>query len=307
MDKTMHTHVKTKHRRGFALMVTFSVLLVIIALTVVLLSYFKEVRHDAADTTAMIQADVYYADITSIFDRFKKKSQLFKQLYLFPVPLRSPDGRFEMMLRCQPLSNGVNVNWLAMEEKNDMRDAYILAQMVFDTLAQNYNLEDADRLLEMLIEETGGDKQFVKKEYSRLRQKNGIISYNQFAGIVSRYQLEVDDPSASRVPWQKYFTFSSNARVIDAEYSSPELLSLLFDIDLQTVKEWHSSLEKVSLSSFVQDNGGDYAARSSVIAGKTFLEESECTVSFKGSGRQYRFRFEYIQGEAKHFEFYGKN
>ncbi len=307
MDKTLHATGNTKQRPAFALMVTFSVLLVIIALTVVLLSYFKEVRHDAADTTAIIQADVYYADITSIFDRFKKKKQLFNQLYLFPVPLQSPDGRFTMMLRCQALSKGVNVNWLAMEENNDMRDAYTVAQMVFDAIVQNYYLEDADRLLEMLIEETGGKEKFVKKEYSRLRQKNGIISYQQFAGIVSRYQMEVDDPSASLVPWQKYFTFSRDAKVIDAEYSSPELISLLFDIDLQTVKEWHSSLEKVSLSSFVQDNGGDYASRTSVIAGKNFLEESECTVSFKNAGRQYRFRFEYIQGEAKHFEFYGKN
>lgn len=307
MDKTQDTRGIVKNRSGFALMITFSVLLIIIGLTMVLMGYFKEVRHDAANTTALIQADVYYADITGVFSRFKKKKSLFSTLYRFPVPLRSPDGRFAMMLRCQPLSKGININWLAMEEQANMREAYSLAQTVFDTLAQNYDLEDASRLQEMLAEETGGKEKFIKKEYSRLRQKNGIISYKQFAQIVSAYQLEVDDTSASLVPWQKYFTFSRDAKVIDAEYSSPELISLLFDIDLQTVREWHASLEKGSLSSFVQDNGGNYASRKNIIVGKTFLEESECTVSYKSAGGQYKFRFEYIQGEAKHFEFYGKN
>jgi len=306
MDKTAFLGTTVKHRPGFALMVTFSVLLIIIALTTVLLSYFKEVQHDSADTTAMIQADVYYADITSVFSRFKKKKTLFSTLYKFPVPLRSPDGRFEMMLRCQPLSKGVNVNWLAMEEVSGMHEQYSFAQTVFDTIAQEYNLEDASRLQEMLAVETGGKEKFIKKEYSRLRQKKGIISYKQFAQIVSNYQLEVDDPKASNIPWKKYFTFSSKAKVIDAEYASPELLSMLFDIDLQSVKEWYSDPEKGSLQSFVDNNGGNYASRKNLISGKNFLEESECTVSYKSGKRAYKFRFEYIQGEAKHFEFYGK-
>lgn len=306
MDKIYHTNVNVNHRPGFAVMITLSVLAVIIALTMVLLSYFKEVRYDADDTTAMIQANVYYADITEVFSKFKKKKSLFSTLYRFPVPLRSPDGRFAMMLRCEPLSEGINIKWLAMEGKAGMREPYTIAQTAFDMLAQEYNLEDASRLQEMLMEEIAINEQFVKKEYRRLRQKKGIISYQQFAQIVSEYQLEVDDPEASRVPWQKYFTFSQDAHAIDAEYSSPELIALLFDIDLQTVKEWHSDPYKSSLSAFVAENGGDYNARKNIIAGKNFLEESECTVSFKSAGGQYAFRFEYIKGEAKHFEFFGK-
>ncbi|PHS30351.1 MAG: hypothetical protein COA92_09815 [Sulfurovum sp.] len=307
MDKTQPPFTNVKHKEGFALMITLSVLSVLIALTMVLLSYFEEVQDDAADTTAMIQADLYYADITGIFDRFKKKKDLFTRLYLYPVPLRSPDGRFSMLLRCQPLSNGANVNWLALENTSDMNEAYVFTQTVFDIIAQDYNLEDATRLQEMLLEEIGGKEKFIKKEYSRLRQKNGIISYQQFAQIVSRYQLEVDDLQASRIPWEKYFTFSSNAKVIDAEYSTAELLSLLFDIDVQSVREWKRDPEKGSLESFVQNNGGNYAQRKKIIAGKTFLEESECTVSYASTDKQYTFRFKYIQGEAKHFEFYGKN
>lgn len=305
MDKTEFPSTIVRHRRGFALMVTFSVLLIIIALTMVLLSYFKEVQHDSSDTTAMIQADLYYADVTSVFDKFKKKKTLFSTLYKFPVPLRSPDGRFQMMLRCKPLSNGVNVNWLALENDAGMRAQYSFAQTLFDTLAQEYTLEDPTRLQEMLVDASKGKEKFVKKEYSRLRQKNGIISYQQFAQIVSRYQLEVDDPAASRVPWKKYFTFSSKATQIDAEYASPELISILFDLDLQSVRDWYADPAKGSLKSFVNNNGGDYASQEKIVVGK-FLEESECTVSFKSGKRPYQFRFKYIRGEAKYFEFYGK-
>jgi len=267
----------------------------------------QKVRQDSSNTTAMIQADVYYADITSLFSRFKDKKPLFSNLYKYPVPLRSPDGRFVMTLRCKALSNGVNINWLAMENNADMREGYTFAQVIFDMLAQKYDFEDASRLQEMLIEEIGGEKKFLKKEYSRLRQKNGIISYKQFEEIVSNYQIEVDDTSVGKVPWKKYFTFSRDAKVIDAEFSSPELISILFDIDEQTVKEWYADPKKASLSSFVRDSGGNYASRKKIIVGKKFLEESACTVSFKNAGGQYKFRFEYIQGEAKHFEFYGKN
>ena len=67
MDKLQHTPNDAKHRQGFALLVTLSVLSVIIALTMVLLSYFEEVQEDSIDTKALIQADIYYTNITNIF------------------------------------------------------------------------------------------------------------------------------------------------------------------------------------------------------------------------------------------------
>ena len=306
MDKKQLAFSDVKHKQGFALLITLSVLSILVALTIILLSYFEKVQHDAANTTALIQADVYYADITNTFSKFKNKKTLFSMLYKHAVPLRTKDGRFVMNLHCKPLSNGVNINWLGMENKRGMRDAFNFAQTIFDMLAQEYNLEDPDRLHELILAEIGGKSKFVKKEYSRLRQKNGIISYKQFSNIVSTYQVEVDDLQVSRIPWEKYFTFSSRATLIDAEYSSAELIAVLFDIDLQSVKEWHSDPKRSSLAAFVQNNGGDYASRKNIIADKNFLGESICKVSFKSAGGQYKFKFEYIKGEAKYFEFYGK-
>lgn len=306
MDKTQSTGIIGKNRQGFALLLTLSVLSVIIALTMVLLSYFEEVRQDAGETKALIQADLYYADITSIFQRFKDKKTLFSVLYRTALPLDDPDGRFSLILYCTPLSKGVNINWLGLEANSEKEALQSVAQELFEALAEEYDIEDAGRLQEMLYEEIGGNKEFIFKEQSRLHQKKGIISFKQFAEIVSRYQFEVDDPEIGMVPWKKYFSFSPESEKIDVEYSSPELIAYLFEMDISTVEEWTSAIERDTLENFVQANGGDYAQRKNILAGKDFLDETECTVSYALLEEQYRFSFEYRQGEAKHFEFYGK-
>ena len=305
MDKMILTFNNTKKKHGFALFITLSVLTVLISLTIVLLSYFSKVQKDASDTTAMIQSNVYYTDILKKFKVMGHKN--ISSLYGYRSKMSSSDGRFSMAISCVPLSSGVNINWLSFENNQKMQEQYSFAEEVFDMLTQSYDVEDRDRLKEMLLVEIGGKQKFVKKEFSRLRQKNGIISYKQFTQIVSRYQLEVDDLKVGRIPWTKYFSFSSKATAIDVAYSSAELISILFDIDLASVNEWQKSQPKQALETFVNDNNpGAYSIRKQIIAGKGFLEESLCTVHYKNATRPYKFRFDYIHGEAKHFEFYDK-
>ncbi len=303
MDKPKHTmHKRVPHRKGFALLITLSVLAAIIALTGILLGYFDEARQDASKTKALIQGNLYYADIKKTFKNFKEKKTLYTTLYLMPVPISSPDGKFSLILKCRPLANGVNINWLGLGNSQEMVEQYHAAQKVFDTLSQAYNLEDAGRLQEMLIEEIGGKKKFVQKEQSRLRQKNGIITYKQFEGIISRYQIEADDQKVGHVPWSKLFTFGSTAKVIDGDYISAELISLLFDMDLAMVKEeWIEG--EIKLNTFVQNSGEVYNQK---LFAKDFVEETECEVQYGHTNERFKFTFVDIQGEVKDFEFYGK-
>ena len=303
MDKPKYTIDKRiPPRKGFALLITLSVLAVIIALTGILLSYFDEVKKDATATKALIQGNLYYADIRKTFKNFKKKKTLYSTLYLMPVPISSPDGKFSVMLKCRPLANGVNINWLGLGNSQEMVEQYHAAQKVFETVSQVYSLEDTGRLEEMLLEEIGGKEKFVQKEQSRLRQKNGIISYKQFEGIISRYQLEVDDQKIGSVPWSKFFVFASQAKVIDGDYISVELISVLFDIDLATVKEeWIEG--EIKLKTFVQNIGVTYNEK---LFTQEFLEEAKCEVQYGHEDERFRFRFVDTQGEVKDFEFYGK-
>ncbi|UPT77579.1 hypothetical protein MN086_00130 [Sulfurovum sp. XGS-02] len=306
MDKTQPAQNRVKHRQGFALLITLSVLAVIIALTTVLLSYLDEVKQDASDTKALIQADIYYKNITNIFQGFKNKKPLFSVLYSTALPLQTPEERFSLQLHCDPLYKGVNINWLGLGSSGKNAAYSSVAQELFEAIAQEYTIQDPGRLQEMLLEEIGGKNRWVQKEQSRLHQKNGIISYRQFSDIISRYQFEVDDPEIGAVPWKKYFSFSPEADKIDAQYSSPELLAYLFDMDVSTVQEWTSLVERGTLENFIRENGGEYEKRKSILAGETFLEAAECSVRYAMADDQYGFKFEYIQGEAKYFEFYGK-
>jgi len=304
MDKMEHITTVGRGREGFALIITLSVLSVVIALTIILLSYFTKVKEDAETTKALIQADIYYADILKELSRFKNKKSIMIRLYRHPVVLHSPDSRFSMRLKCKSLADGININWLALEKVQKKKYLFIEAQNLFDTLVAEYNLEDPDRLLEMLLSEMVVGNKYIQKEQSRLMQKNGIITYQQFLEIIKRYEIEVDDANVGSIPWDKYFCFIQKSEKIDAEYSSAELISYLFDIDLKTVLEWKSSLPKSSLEIFVNENGGEYNEKKILLAGGTFLEESQCSVSY---GAGYRFTFDYIRGEAKYFEFHGKH
>jgi hypothetical protein len=308
MYKLNHTlPSNVAHKKGFALIITLSALAVIIALTGVLIAYLDEARKDSSATKAMIQSNLYYADIKKIFIKIKKKDTLYKVLYLSPVPFVSPDGRFSVIVHCSPIANGVNINWLGVNNDQNMSEHVSMVQNIFEVIAQEYNLEDAARLEEMIIEEIGGENNFVQLEQSRLLQKNGIISFKQFKDILDRYQFESDDKKVGKVPWKKFFVFnkvkkSAAENLIDGDYISAELLSLLFSIDFSAVKEeWVPGT--LELKTFINDNGGIYNQK---FFTKKFLAQSECEVQYDYEGERFAFKFEDIEGEVKNFEFFGK-
>ncbi len=303
MDKS-DNHISTDrpHKRGFALLITLSVLAVLIALTGVLLSYFDEVRKDATATKAVIQGNLYYADIKKIIKSFKEKKTLFSTLYLMPVPLASPDGRFDVLLQCRPRANGVNINWLGKSEDPKMAEQFNAARDLFEAIAQTYDLEDAGRLEELLLAQMEGKKPFVQKPSNRLLQKNGIISFKQFGQTLQQYQFETDDRKVSLVPWEKYFVFGNTGELMDGDYFSAELIALLFDIDLEMVKEeWTEGGMK--LKDFVQQMGGSYNDK---LYAKEFVEEAKCSVQYAYQDERFEFTFIDSQGEVKDFEFNGK-
>ncbi len=304
LEQTFHYSVSSK--KGFALILTLSVLTVIIALTAVLIGYVDEARKDSSSSKAMIQGNLYYADIKKIFKGFKEKKALYNMLYLSPIPFASPDGRFSVIVACKPLSAGVNINWLAYGNESNMSAQYDAVQKVFESIVQNYDIEDASRLEELFLEEIGVKRKYVQKEQSRLRQKNGIISLKQFTDILDRYQREADDAKIGKVPWGKYFVFNTISKdpqenLIDGDHISAELIAVLFDIDFSTVKEeW---IEGVELKTFISNMGATYDEK---LYAKEFLEQSICDIEYDYEGERFSFRFEDIDGEVKHFEFFGK-
>ena len=305
--KTYTFHPRTACKKGFALILTLSVLAVISALSAVLISYLDTARKESGYSKAMIQGDLYYADIKKLFKGFKDKKALYSMLYLAPFPIVSPDGRFSVIVACRPLANAVNVNWLGFASENNATLYYDTAQKVFDTVVQNYELEDPSKLEEMIIEEIAPGKKVVLKEQSRLAQKNGIISHEQFNDILDRYQRASDDSKVGQIPWDKFFTFTAVSKdlsenLIDGDYLSAELIATLFDIDIESVKdEWVAGA--LELKTFVNNMGATYDPK---LFAKEFLAQSQCEIAYDYEGQRFSFRFEDIEGEVKHFEFLGK-
>jgi hypothetical protein len=295
------------HKRGFALLITLSVLVVVIELTGVLVGYLDTVREESVQTKAMLQANLYFKDMKEIISKFKQKKTLYAVLYSTPVPLQSEDGKFSLFLSCKPMANGVNINWLAFSNNQAMIPQYNAVSKVFDTLVDDYGLEDPSRLEEMLLKEIEDGHSIDPEKQSRLRQKNGIISYRQFKRILSRYQFETDDSNVGKVPWDKYFVFIPSAKipdenVIEGDYLSVELIALLFDIDIESLKdEWVPGED--ALKKLLAKYSIPYEAK---LFSKKFMEQSYCEVTYDFKGERFRFSFVDSEGEVKDFEFYGK-
>jgi hypothetical protein len=308
MDKHFLTANKTASpRKGFALIITLSVLAVLIALTGVLIGYLDTARKDASETKALLQANLYFKDIKVMIQKVKDRKTLYGVLYASPLPLQSEDGRFSLVLSCMPKANGVNINWLQYGNSQIMTLQYNAAAKVFDMLMQTYNVENPIRLEEILLESTGGYPSYEREGESRLGQKNGIISYQQFKRILNRYQFETDDENIGRIPWNKYFVFNPVSKVpkenmIIGDYLSAELLSVLFDIDMETLKEeWVPG--EGALKRFLNSQGIVYESK---LFSKNFTKIAYCEADYDFDGERYRFSFTDEEGEVRNFEFYGK-
>lgn len=311
MNKQEQTISKTispsvSHRKGFALILTLSALTVIIALTAVLISYLDVARKDANSSKALIQGNIYYSDVKTLFKGFKDKKVLYTTLYNSPVPFTADNEKFSVLVACRPLANGVNINWISYENNTSMSAQYDATQKVFSTLLQKYNIEDVSNLEMLLRQEMITNKKYVQKEQSRLRQKNGIISLRQFKDILDRYQRDSDDINLAQIPWEKYFVFNelsqdSTQNIIDGNYMSAELIAALFDLDYESVKEDWS--EGSDLKEYVSSVGEMYKPK---LFEKDFLAQSTCDIYYDYNGERYGFKFEDIEGEIKYFEYFGK-
>jgi len=298
MDKFVHNLDKEhRSRKGFALLLTLSILSIVIALSTVLVNYISTTNKNMIDTKALIEGDILYSDIKQILLSVQKdKETIYKMLYETPLPFSLDDDRFSFILKCKPLANGVNINWLiyntsAMQSRVDM------VHQVLDVIFQKYDIQNPNYLEEML------------REYmyiSETKHKE-ILSKNEFENIILKYMFSEDDKSVEHIPWDKYFVFNhvnkqANNNKIDANYMSVELISALFGIDIDSLREeWVEGSS--DLSQLLGNNG---IALDKKIYSINFYPYSKCEVSYSYMDRRFKFSFNDIKGEVKDFEFYGK-
>ena len=298
------TKVRTL-RQGFALLLTLSVLVIVIALTSVLINYLDDARQDAVESETLVQANLYYADIKGFLEKFKNsKKDLYSVLYQGPVPLALEEDEPPLLIACRPMYNRVNINWLGYANDRLMFSRYNIAKKVFDTIVQRYDIADPVLLEEMIASAANGV--WGDSVHGRLRQSHGIVSFAIFSHILTQYAFRAEDSRALTIPWDRFFTFHAvskgKQKPLEGNYLTLELLSVIFGQDEAVLKEeWVEGEGEFRRLSSLYGIHYDPALFS-----EKFLNASRCEVYFEHKGRRFGFAFTDIEGEVKSFEFFGE-
>ena len=310
MDKTKNI---VRMRQGVVLFITLSVIVAMMALVGVIFSYLDKSRENASHTAALIQADLIFRDSKVAIDTLLKKGSKDKKvkreildiLYLASVTIQAEENEAMFTtLDCQPLDNGVDINWLGLEDNSSAQALYTSAQITFDLLVDKYNIRDASRLLSLIKSAIGDAEESEEQNQGRLGQRKGIMNLSQFNIIVRDYRFEVDDSKIEEILWEEYFSFGVQSSMIDGNYLSAEFIALFFEMELDTVREeW---FEGDDLKAFISSFGGDSSRYDEKIFSTEAIERMECQVIYGYQGIVYAMGFDYIEGRAEKFEFYGK-
>jgi len=300
-----------KRRNGVVLFITLAVIASMLTLIGVIFSYLDESKGDAMDTTAMIQANLLYRDTAEGIKSMLKKSGNDKEgkkavleiLYNAPITIRPIEGDLFVGVECKPLDAAININWLQHENNETHKVLYDIAQLLFEGIMQKYNPANPSQLEDMIKsaidpENNKGD------DRGYLKPKVGIRSLAQLERIALDYRLMTDDKEVEKIPWGQYFSFEYDSLTADAGYFSEELVSILFGIDIETVKgEWESGED---LATFVRTFGGDESFLDPKIFLTQMSEKMHCHITYGMNEDGYAFGFDYRQERIDGFEFYGK-
>jgi len=310
--------IMDKRKTGIALFITLMVIASIMSIMAVSFSYLEKVQKDAGVTSALIQANILYGNTLDVLKRFfpanTDNSKKLALIYSMPLMINEEKSGFSMNLICEPLMAAVPINWLDEETSPTVPEKNTLAKDVLSYIVDEYNIEDPNGLEEILLQSITG-KQIQAEEYTRrLARQKGIISKQQFEGIIIDYSLKYDDISVLKVPWDKYFTFIKvdKKTKIDGTYPSAEFVSAALDVPIDIVKNaWERDISsgidnsnQMTLSSFLRDNG--YAQPNKKIFSDKALNAMHCEQRFAYKDRQYGFKFNYIEGRSSNFEFNGE-
>jgi len=237
----MKTRYGARGRRGVALLITLSVIAAMLALVGVLFGYVEKARKKAEFKSALTEANLLRADLAGILKnvlREKPSLDTLRLIYTTPLHLQPRTDNFMIMVQCSPLLNRLRISWLGQAPGGLYSRHYELAHRVLMQLMEQAELQDPDYLLE-LIRRALGSETIRYTLGSRLQRKKGIIDQKEFQHLLDDYRFKRDDPNIYRIKWDDYFVFTDpqDFKGMDAEFSTPRLLSLLFDIDPVLIKE----------------------------------------------------------------------
>jgi hypothetical protein len=304
-------------RKGVTLFITLSIIAAMLAVLGVVFTFLGNARTQAEVKASLIQSNLLYTDIKSTLRLLTRKPSVGKYttLYDTPVAVATRSGEFNVMFHCSPIADRPNIAWLAMDGQRNRQYHFELAEKIFDALVQKANVRDPSLLHQKIVDALKRKKRMRFNILSNINKKKGTISQREFHSILDTYRYEADDDRADGIAWEDYFAFGDDMGKIDSSFIRPEVLALVFDIDLRLVQGDDGFKRGDSLKDFLEENGLDLTLYNwkkqvggkviELFAKKAPVDAMRCLVSYEFRDGQYAFRFDFIEKKAVNFEFVG--
>jgi hypothetical protein len=304
--------VKTM-RRGVTLFITLATIASMLALIGIVFKYLETARSQAEIKASLIQGNLLYSDIRTSIRRLlgkTPKNNTYKTFYTTPLAISSENGEFGAMVHCSPLADRPNIAWLGYDGNRKRQNHFEIAEKIYDMLVSSANLRNPSGLHDMIVEALKRKKIIQFNILSNINKKKGTISLREFQSILDSYRYEEDDNKVYSISWQTYFAFGTDMGKLDSNFIRPEVLSTVFDIDMQLIQDENGFAMGDSLKKFLDENGLDLSLYrlkppKEVFAKKAPVDAMQCAINYSFREGQYGFHFDYINKKVENFEFTG--
>jgi len=308
-------------RSGVTLFITLSIIAAMLALLGVVFKYLETARNEAEIKASLIQGNLLYADARGAIRRLlgkTPKTSTYKTFYATPLAIMSQNGEFGAMVHCSPIADRPNIAWVGLDGNRDRQRHFEVAEKVFDSLTDTANLRNPSDLHQKILDALKRKKQMRFNILSNINKKKGTISLREFQSILDAYRYETDDDKVYSISWQTYFAFGDDMKKLDSNFIRPEVLAVIFDMDLHLIQGQDGFEMGDSLKKFLDENGLDTSLYDwkqkkpkrggeivEVFAKDKPVDAMQCAVNYGFRDGQYAFHFDYINKRVVNFEFSG--
>jgi hypothetical protein len=292
-----------KKRPAITLFITLAVIVAMLSLVGIVFGYLSKARIKAEDKAALIESNLIYADASNAVSKFvgKKPSvSTLKNIYQIPLTVNEQKGPFRLLVACSPARAAIPISWLREDGGAKREQMYSLASMVLDEIALKNNIKDINRLKAMLSEAIANKFSINFGEAARLKRAKDYFGWIDFKKVLDDYYLKEGDGSVYKPNWRYFFSFGKEYQSIDGNFLSAKLISIIFNIDEQIVKE---DFKSGYLKKFILENGLDLELYNSKIFAKGAVVALTCNANYSFGKGSYAFKFNYTDGKVEGFEF----
>ena len=292
-----------KMRPAITLFITLAVIVALLALVGITFGYLSEARAKAQDKSALIEANLIYADVSSAVSRYVGKKPTIgtlKNIYNIPISIRESKGPFSLLAACTAARAAVPISWLRTNGGSKMQSRYNIASSIIEDTGVQNRLKDTEKLKDMISDVLNSKNVYNFGKEARLKRRKNYLSWVEFKKILDDYYLKESDANVYKVNWKSYFSFGEGYREIDGSFLSAKLISIIFSIDEKIVEE---DFKSGHLKKFLYENGADMELYNSDIFAKKAVVAMECSANYAFGKGSYSLKFRYINGKVEGFEF----